>query len=142
MKEDKEAHEKIRLHSSINHGRIKPCGHGDRVLVADGNFPMDSKCPDAKKVYLGLCSGMPTVTDVLQTLLQEICVESATVMLPEDNSRPPIYDEFEKVLPGIQLETLERYSFYDAEGKENVRLAILTGEKRTYSNLIITIDVA
>ena len=40
------------------------------------------------------------------------------------------------------LETLERYSFYDAAGKENVRLAILTGEKRTYSNLIITIDVA
>ena len=30
------------------------CGHGDKVLIADGNYPLASKSGDAEKVYLGL----------------------------------------------------------------------------------------
>ena len=44
------------------------CGHGDKILIADGNYPLASKTGDAPKVYLGLMPGLPTVTDVLAAL--------------------------------------------------------------------------
>ena len=36
------------------------CGHGSKVLIADGNYPLAEKTGNAKKVYLGLVPGMPT----------------------------------------------------------------------------------
>ena len=39
------------------------CGHGDKVLIADGNYPLDSKTGQAETVYLGLtpaCLLLPT----------------------------------------------------------------------------------
>ena len=44
------------------------CGHGDKVLIADGNYPLDSKSGEAETVYLGLTPGLPTVTDVLEAI--------------------------------------------------------------------------
>lgn len=38
------------------------CGHGSKVLIADGNYPLAEKSGNAQKVYLGLCPGTPTVT--------------------------------------------------------------------------------
>ena len=34
------------------------CGHGDKVLIADGNYPLDSKTGQAETVYLGLTPGL------------------------------------------------------------------------------------
>ena len=39
------------------------CGHGDKILIADGNYPLNAKSGDAAKVYLGLAEGIPTVTE-------------------------------------------------------------------------------
>ena len=33
------------------------CGHGSKVLIADGNYPLAEKSGNAQKVYLGLCPG-------------------------------------------------------------------------------------
>lgn len=118
------------------------CGHGDKILIADGNYPMQASCEQAKCVYLGLKAGQPTVTEVLETLLSEVNVEAAAVMTPEDGSRPPIFDEFEQLLPGVQLEGLGRWEFYDAGAQPKVRLAISTGEKRVYANILLTVGVA
>lgn len=118
------------------------CGHGDQILIADGNYPLDSKTGDAAKVYLGICSGTPTVTQVLEALLQEINVEKAQVMLPEDQSTPAIFSEFTHILNSMQLEGVNRWDFYDACAKPCVKLAISTGEKRIFSNILLTIGVA
>ena len=40
---------------------LSMCGHGDKVLIADGNYPLDSKTSEAELVYLGLMPGTPTV---------------------------------------------------------------------------------
>ncbi|PNH19053.1 RbsD or FucU transport [Lachnospiraceae bacterium] len=116
-------------------------GHGDQILIADGNYPLESKCPDCRRVYLGLRAGEPTVTAVLETILCEINVEAAAVMKP-DGIRPEIYDEFQQSLSGITLEEFSRWDFYDAAAKPTVRLAISTGEKRTFANLLITVGCA
>jgi L-fucose mutarotase len=117
------------------------CGHGDKILIADGNYPLNSKSGDAAKVYLGLTSGKPEVTEVLKVLKGVINVEKAEVMVP-DGELPPIFEEFAQILDGMKLEKLGRYEFYDACCQPAVRLAISTGEKRIFANILITVNVA
>lgn len=28
------------------------CGHGDRILIADGNYPIEANCPQAREFFL------------------------------------------------------------------------------------------
>jgi L-fucose mutarotase len=117
-------------------------GHGDKILIADGNYPLASKTGDAEKVWLGLTPGIPAVTDVLTALQSVIKIEKAEVMDPGDGSEPEIFGEFQKMLGGMELGRMGRFEFYDACGEKTLRLAISTGEKRTFANLLITVGVA
>ena len=67
------------------------CGHGDKILIADGNYPLASKTQGAQTVYLGLKPGQPTVTDVLDAILSAANVEKAEVMDPADGTTPEIF---------------------------------------------------
>ena len=118
------------------------CGHGDKILIADGNYPLESRCGDPKRIYLGLTAGIPTVTDVLKVLLEEINVEAATVMVPDGGDEPAIFSEFRKLLPGTELRGIGRFEFYDEAMEPGVRIAISTGEKRTYANILLTVGVS
>lgn len=117
------------------------CGHGDKILIADGNYPLDSKSGSAAKVYLGLTSGMPEVTQVMKVLGEVVNFEKAEVMTP-GGEQPPIFKEFKELLGGMELSGLERHAFYNACCQPDVRLAIFTGEKRTFANILLTINVA
>ena len=70
------------------------CGHGSKVLIADANYPLAEKSGNARKVYLGLTRGLPTVTDVLEAILSVVNVEKAEVMVPEEGPEPEIFEEF------------------------------------------------
>ena len=118
------------------------CGHGDKILIADGNYPLAQRSGEAEKVWLGLPAGQPTVTEVLAALQQEIAIEAAVVMDPGAGEDPEIFAEFAQMLPGVELQRLGRYEYYDACENGKLRLAISTGEKRTYANLLITVGVA
>ena len=122
---------------------IAKCGHGSKILIADGNYPLAEKSGNSEKVFLGLMRGNPTVTDVLDALLSVINVEKAEVMVPEDGSEPPIFAEFRQMLGGMELSPLGRYEFYDACMAENaIVLAISTGEQRVYANILLTVGCA
>jgi L-fucose mutarotase len=118
------------------------CGHGDKVLIADGNYPLDSQAGDGALVYLGLMPGPPTVTDVLEAVQSVVNVEKAEVMDPADGTTPEIFGTFTEMLDGMKLDLLGRYEFYDACCDKNVRLAISTGEQRIFANILITVGVA
>lgn len=90
----------------------------------------------------GAGAGLPTVTDVLAVLQTVVCVEKAEVMDPEDGSTPEIFGVFRQMLGGMELQGLGRYAFYDACCEPGVRLAVSTGEGRTFANLLLTIGVA
>lgn len=121
---------------------LSMCGHGDKVLIADGNYPLDSKTSDAELVYLGLTPGQPTVPQVLEAIQSVVNVEKAEVMDPADGTTPEIFGTFREMLDGMELDMLGRYAFYDACCDKNVRLAISTGEQRVFANILITIGVA
>ena len=119
------------------------CGHGSKILIADGNYPLAEKSGDAKKVYLGIQPGLPTVTQVLEAIHSVCEIEKADVMLPEDGSIPAIFSEFQTELGGMALDGLSRYPFYEAcMAPGSVYLAISTGEQRTFANILLTIGCA
>jgi L-fucose mutarotase len=117
-------------------------GHGARVLIADGNYPLVTRSPErARRVYLNLAPDLLRVTDVLAVLVDAIPVEAAHVMTPGTGDEPPVFTEFRRLLPGVELSPLDRFDFYDAASAPDVALAIATGERRIYANLLLTIGV-
>ena len=62
-------------------------------------------------------------------------------MVPDDGSEPGIFADFRTLLPGITLQALDRFSFYDAARGPDLALAIATGERRIYANILLTIGV-
>ena len=135
----------------MNTGKcINPCilaavsrlGHGDKILIADGNYPLNSKTGDAEKIWVSLSPGIPTVTDVLDALQSIINVEAAAVMQPSEGPEPEIFKEFEEMLPEMELQKLGRYEFYSECTDKPLSLAIATGEKRTFANLLLTVGCA
>ena len=117
------------------------CGHGSKVLIADGNYPLAEKSGDAEKVYLGLTPGLPTVTDVLKAIHSVVEVEKAEVMVPGDGTTPDIFSEFEDEL-GLKLSGIGRFEYYDLCCQPDVVLAISPGEKRVFANILLTIGCA
>jgi L-fucose mutarotase len=120
---------------------LSMCGHGSKILISDANYPLEQKTGNCKKVYVGIMPGLPTVTDVLKAIHSVVEIEKAEVMVPEDGSRPEVFDEFEEEL-GMKLETAGRYEYYDMCASPDVYLAIQTGEKRTFSNIMVTVGCA
>lgn len=117
-------------------------GHGSQVLIADGNYPfVTGASPAARHVYLNLAPGLVGATDVLAVLVEAIPVEAAHVMAPASGEEPPVFEEFRALLPGIELESLGRFEFYDAARGPNLALVIATGEQRIYANVLLTIGV-
>lgn len=117
------------------------CGHGSKVLIADGNYPLAEKSGDAEKIYLGLTPGLPTVTDVLKAVHSVVEIEKAEVMVPGDGSTPEIFAEFKEEL-GLELSGVGRFEYYDVCCEPDVVLAISTGEKRVFANILLTIGCA
>ena len=118
-------------------------GHSDKILIADGNFPIHSKAPThARFVHLNLAPGMLTVTDILKVLIDAIPVESATMMIMDDGKEPAIGSDFRQILPkDVLLKAINRLDFYSASGESNTTLVIASGEQRLYANILLTIGV-
>lgn len=124
---------------------LSAAGHGSRVLIADGHYPFTTASgPNASHVFLNLAPGKLTATEVLEVLVDAMAFEAAAVMRPPaEEPLPAIFGEFARLLPKLELELehLDRFSFYDAAKTEDVTLVIATGDVRTYANILLTLGV-
>ncbi len=121
---------------------LASAGHGSRVLITDGNYPASTKeGTNANTVYLNLTPGIVKVTDVLKTLTTVIEVEEAYVMSPSSGEEPAIYKDFRELLPGVELQKLGRFEFYDLASSPDTCLQIVTADQRLYANILLTIGV-
>jgi len=122
---------------------VANCGHGDKILITDGNYPLDSDVNEStEKVYLALKPDLPLVTDVLETLNSVMNFEKAEVMTPGEGEQPEIYGEFKDILKIDELTKLGRQEFYTAcKESSNLKLGINTGETRVFANILLTVGV-
>lgn len=122
---------------------LASAGHGSRILISDGHYPHTTGAhPAAERVYLNLSPDRLLVTEVLAALIDAAPIEAAAVMTPpSDLSEPAIFAEFRAALPGIPLDGLDRFTFYDTARAADTALVIATGDRRTYANLLLTLGV-
>lgn len=117
-------------------------GHGDTIVIGDGNFPHASIAGGSPLVRMdghGACE----VLDAILTLLPlDTYVErpvSLMEIVPGDNVETPIWDDFahivEKHQPGTKIGHIERFQFYDAARK--CYAVVSTGETALYANVIL-----
>lgn len=117
-------------------------GHGDTIIIGDGNFPHASIAGNSPLVRLdghGACE----VLDAILTLMPLDTYVDAPVALmetvPGDMVETPIWDEFAKIVerhqPGTKIRHIERFRFYDDARK--CYAVVSTGETALYANVIL-----
>ena len=120
---------------------LASAGHGSKVLITDSNYPVATHSgPNASLVFLNLAPGKLSVTDVLETLLESIAIETVEVMTPGKGDEPSIFPEI-RALTKLDLQLRTRSEFYEIARSEDICLVVMTGEQRTFACAILTIGV-
>ena len=116
-------------------------GHGDEIVLADGNFPAES-C--AQRIVRADGHGVAELLDAILKFfpLDSFVDHPASVMQPVDEStpNPPIWADYQRLLTKhegreIELRPIERFRFYDFA--KAAYAIVATGETAIYANLIL-----
>lgn len=116
-------------------------GHGDEIVIADGNYPGASNARNLVR-----CDGL-SVPDLLTSILTLMPLDQyvdAPVCLMEvvagDDTVPVIWEEYKKIIaekisPAIKIDTIERSAFYE-RGKAAYAI-VASGEEAIYANILL-----
>lgn len=116
-------------------------GHGDEIVIADGNFPSASI---AQRLVRLDGHGVPEILEaVLKLFPLDTYVErpvSLMAVTPGDRTQPVIWEEYRKIIleskePLKEFEYVERFAFYERARKAYAVVA--TGESALYANIIL-----
>lgn len=119
-------------------------GHGDTIVIADGNFPAESMGKNAKVIRCDGHGGVEMIDAILQLFPLDTYVEkpvSLMAVVPGDTVETPIWDEYKRIISkyddrGADIVTnIERFDFYE-KAKEAYAI-IATGEGALYANVIL-----
>ncbi len=120
-------------------------GHGDEIVIADANFPVETVAKRLIRV-----PGIDAVS-LCEAILEVFPLDSysdypAALMDLTDSDKkmgmpvPGIWAEYEEILSEasqkrVEIELMERYAFY--ERAQKAFAVIQTGEEKQYGNLIL-----
>lgn len=115
-------------------------GHGDELVIADGNFPGASI---ANKLVRLDGHGVPEVLKaVLDLMPLDIYVDAPVVLMEVvkgDSYVPEIWETYREIVKEKEgdkkIENIERFAFYDRAKKAYAVVA--TGETSLYANIIL-----
>jgi len=123
---------------------LSEMGHGDRLVIADGNFPTQSMGKNVIVVRMD-GHGVPEILDAILTLFPlDTYVEkpvSLMELVPGDQVETPIWDVYKSIIKkyddrgGDAVSQIERFAFYEEDRK--VYLIIATGESALYANVML-----
>ncbi len=119
-------------------------GHGDQIVIGDGNFPAESIGRGKPVIRLDSC-GVPELLDaMLQFFPLDPYVEQPVTLMevvPGDPVETPIWGEYQATVAKYDdrganaVGHLERFAFY--EQAQKAYAVIATGEKALYANIIL-----
>jgi L-fucose mutarotase len=116
-------------------------GHGDDLVIADGNFPAASIAQ--KLIRLDGHNVPEVLTAILKFFPLDTYVEKSVglmVVVPGDNIKPVIWETYRKIVkeskePFTEFEFIDRFEFY--ERAKRAYAVIATGESALYANIIL-----
>lgn len=119
-------------------------GHGDELVIADGNFPAESVGRDAIVIR---ADGHGTA-EILDAVLKLIPLDRYTqkpvalmeIVKGDTCPSPTIWKTYDEILNKYEpdhheIEMTERFAFY--ERAKNAYLIIATGETAIYANILL-----
>lgn len=118
-------------------------GHGDELVIADGNFPAESVGKGAVVIRAD-GHGVTEILDAVLTLipLDKYTAKPAALMevVPGDPVVPTIWNDYKAVLVRHgenpeAIEMTERFAFYEKAKKAYAIIA--TGETAIYANILL-----
>ena len=118
-------------------------GHGDEIVIADGNFPAESMGKDAVVIRAD-GHGVPEILDaVLKMIPLDQYVERPAALMevvPGDDCVPVIWEQYRALLEDngedpARIEMMERFAFYERAKKAYAIIA--TGESAIYANILL-----
>ena len=121
-------------------------GHGDRIVIADGNFPAESVGKNSIIIRMD-GHGVPEILDaILQLLPLDTYVDKPALLMalmPGDVGKveTPIWDIYKEyvqkydVRGAAAIGTIERFAFYEEAKKAYCIIA--TGETAIYANVML-----
>ena len=119
-------------------------GHGDELVIADGNFPSQSIGKNAVVVRADGHGAAEILDGVLQLIPLDAYVEKPVALMeivPGDTCpTPEIWGKYEEILAHHEPENhdigmMERFAFYERAKK--AYLIIATGETAIYANVLL-----
>lgn len=118
-------------------------GHGDELVIGDGNFPGESVGKDALVIRAD-GHGVPELLDAILQLmpLDQYSEKPVGLMevVPGDPVVPEIWDTYKKILKKhdpdhCAIEMIERFAFYERAKK--VYAIVESGETAIYANILL-----
>lgn len=119
-------------------------GHGDELVIADGNFPSESIGKNAVVIRADGHGAEAILRAVLQLLPLDAYVQSPVALMGmvsgETCPVPEIWERYKKLLKKYEpehsdVEMMERFAFYERAKK--AYLIIATGETAIYANVLL-----
>lgn len=114
-------------------------GHGDEIVIGDGNFPAAS---NAKRLIRMDGHGVPEILDAILKLIPlDTYVESPAMLMAttQGDPTPEIWAKYEDIITNNNGETnisqIERFAFY--ERTRDAYAVIATSESALYANIIL-----
>lgn len=119
-------------------------GHGDELVIADGNFPSESVGKNSVVIRAD-GHGVPEILDAVLSLIPLDTYTDkpvALMQLVEGDACgiPPIWDKYYELIQkhenrSVEIEYTERFAFY--ERAKSAYLIIATGETAIYANVLL-----
>ncbi len=119
-------------------------GHGDRLVIADGNFPSESMGKNAKVIRMDGHGACDVLSAILELFPLDTYVEKPVNLMqkmPGDIVETPIWDEYKAIIAKADsrgdsaVGSIERFAFY--ESAKTAYAIIATGESALYANVML-----
>ena len=119
-------------------------GHGDRILIADGNFPSESVGKNAKVIRADGHGGCEMLEAILTLMPLDPYVETSVKLMqviPGDPVETPIWDAYAEIIERVGgcskdvIGEVERMAFY--EEARGAYAIVATSESALYANIML-----
>lgn len=119
-------------------------GHGDELVIADGNFPSHSVGKNSVVIRADGHGACEILDAVLQLIPLDAYVDKPAALMdlvPGDTCpTPEIWSRYQQILckyepDNCNVEMMERFAFY--ERAKDAYLIIATGETAIYANVLL-----
>ena len=121
-------------------------GHGDEIVIADGNFPAASIAKHAVVEKPIRCDGHG-VGEILEAILKFFPLDqyapkpvALMEVVPGDDCKTPIWEEYRRIIEASgekfsDFDMVERFAFYERAKKAYA--VVTSSEKALYANIIL-----